>query len=79
MIEIADNKPQEILKKQAVVYNHLCDIFDKYYREMYGDKQDGVVVKLKFFDIFREFLRIAQLDGGRYLDDYYQRLIRKEV
>ena len=79
MIEIADNKPQEILKKQAVVYNHLCDIFDKYYTEMYGDKLDGIIVKLKFFDILQEFIEIAQMDNGKYFNNYYERLMRKEV
>ena len=78
MLEIADNKPQHTLDCQAYVYKHLCNLYDKYYKTVYG-KLDAVLIALKFNDTMREFIEIAQMDNGRYLKDYYERLIRNQV
>ena len=36
MLEVADNKPKEILKKHAVVYEHLSNLYEKQWLEVYG-------------------------------------------
>ena len=78
MIEIADHKPQKKLEMEAYVYKHICHLYDNYYKNIFG-KLDGILMGLKFNDTMTEFIRIAQMDKGKYLKDYYERLKKNAI
>ena len=75
MIELCDNKPQKVLDKHAVVYEHLININEQRWFTIFG-KLDGAKRAMIFCDAFNELIQMAQ---GKYLDDYYERIRNNAV
>ena len=75
MIEIADNVPQKVLYKHAIVYDHLINLYEKQWLTVYN-KLDGVMRTLIFCQTMDELIRMAQ---EKYLDNYYERITRNAV
>lgn len=65
----------EKLDKHAIVYNHLSNLYEKQWLEVFG-KLDSVMRVLIFHQAFSELIAMAQQG---YLDNYYQRILRNAV
>ena len=68
---ITENK----LDKHSVVYEHLMNLYEKQWKTIYGNIT-AVMRVLIFHQAFSELIEMAQ---GGYLNDYYERIIRKAV
>lgn len=75
MIEVADNQDKKVLDKHAVVYEHLSNLYEKQWLEIYGKLTHDKRV-LIFNKAFSELIAMAQ---GDYLDDYYQRIKKDAI
>ena len=75
MIEVADNIPQKVLEKHAVVYDHLINLYERQWLTVYN-KLDGVMRVLIFCQTMDELVRMAQ---EKYLENYYERITRNAV
>jgi len=64
-----------VLDKHAVVYEHLSSLYEKQWLTVYG-KLTAVMRVLIFHQAFSELITMAQ---NKYLDDYYERIIRRAV
>ena len=66
---------QTVLDKHAVVYEHLSNLYEHFWLEVFGKLESWMRV-LIFQQAFSELVAMAQ-DG--YLNEYYERIIRKAV
>lgn len=63
------------LDKHAVVYEHLRNLYEKQWLEVYGHLT-AVMRMLIFHQAFSELVAMAQ---DKYLDDYYNRIMKNAV
>lgn len=66
---------QTVLDKHAVVYEHLSNLYEHFWLEIFG-KLEGWMRVMIFQEAFSELVAMAQ-DGN--LDSYYERIMRKAV
>ena len=63
------------LDKHAVVYEHLTNLYEKQWLEIFG-RLDAAMRTLIFCQAFSEMISMAQ---GNYLNEYFERIKRNAV
>ena len=75
MLEVRDDKSDEVLHKQAVVYEHLSHVYEKFYIDIFGEL-DEFLLKLKFNRVMSELIAMSQ---DRRLNDLYERIMKNAI
>lgn len=75
MLEVCDSLQERVHYKKNVVFQHLLKLYEKYYTDVFG-KLNGALRMMVFLQSFNEVIYMSQ---EKYIDDYYERIIRNAV